>query len=69
MSRPGKDRTGESYGVVAVLGPGQVASTWRVRCETCEIEWIVSNRFFAAGREPITHLICRRERRRRRGLP
>jgi hypothetical protein len=67
MRRPGKDRTGEAYGVLRVLRAGEVASTWVVRCDACGVEWVVSNRFFAVGREPKGHLVCRRERRRQRG--
>lgn len=67
MARPGTDRTGTTYGVLRVLGRGEVVSTWVVRCDACQVEWVVSNRFFAKGREPTSHLVCRRERRRQRG--
>lgn len=68
MGRPGRDRTGDAFGVLRVLGPADARGCWRVRCELCEIEWVVSTKYFA-GKGPTGHLVCRRQRRQRQGLP
>ena len=66
MGRPGKDRTGDTFGVLRVLGRAEARGCWRVRCDVCDLEWVVNARFFA-GKGPSGHLACRRERRRQRG--
>lgn len=62
-----KDRTGQRWGIVVVVGPGQMPGTWRVRCE-CGIERDVPGDYFANNVPPKTHLACRRERDRLHGV-
>ncbi len=67
MSRPGKDRTGQAFGVLTVLRRGEVRGTWVAHCAECNVERVVSTKFLTAH-PPTGHLGCRRERRAQRGL-